>query len=63
MLNNVCQTPKQCLALQFVEAKFVKPNLHKTPCCVKCRLRAFEALVFELTLVNKFFIKFTLSNG
>jgi hypothetical protein len=32
MLNNVCQAPNQCLALQFAEAKFVKPNLHKTQC-------------------------------
>jgi len=32
MLNIVCQAQNQCLALQFAEAKFVKPNLHKTPC-------------------------------
>ncbi len=25
-------SPNQCLALQLVEVKFVKPNLHKTPC-------------------------------
>jgi hypothetical protein len=32
MLNNVCQALNQCLALQFADVKFVKPNLHKTPC-------------------------------
>jgi hypothetical protein len=25
-------SPNQCLALQLADVKFVKPNLHKTPC-------------------------------